>query len=106
MSNGGNGPVSVSLKYGIPGVLVTSGIALLAISAIRPEVFHVGMALLLLGILTYFFRQGFYLVGDLMEDSEKRYVESWEWGIVVGFVLGVFGLGIVVTWLFWPFLTL
>jgi len=45
-----DGPVSVELKYGVPGVLVTSGIALLALSTINAALFSVGISLLLLGI--------------------------------------------------------
>src|SRR5712691_12825006 len=42
-----DGPVSVELKYGVPGVLVTSGIALLALSTINAALFSVGISLLL-----------------------------------------------------------
>src|SRR5437016_4104953 len=62
-------PVSVELKYGVPGVLVTSGIALLALSAINAALFSIGISLLLLGILGFIVKQIFHDLDQINPDE-------------------------------------
>ena len=61
--------MSVELKYGVPGVLVTSGIALLALSTINAALFSVGISLLLLGILGFIVRQIFHDLDQINPDE-------------------------------------
>src|SRR6266567_6020827 len=68
------GPVSI--KYGIPGVLLTTGIALLALSASRPDLFSAGVAFLLLGILSFIAKEAAGLALDIADDYQKE--GSWE----------------------------
>ena len=67
-------PVSVSLKYGIPGVLLTTGIGLLAISVFTPPLFSPGVSLLVLGILSFIASRGLDLVTDIADENQRRVV--------------------------------
>jgi len=53
---------TIRLKYGMPGLLATSGIALLAISVFKPTLLPVGISLLLLGILYFIVKRAVHAV--------------------------------------------
>lgn len=99
-------PVSVSLKYGIPGVLLTSGMALLAISVFTPTLFSPGVTLLVLGILSFIAKRAFDLVADMADESHERSLEPWEVAVGGGYVVVLIVLAVVVLLVFWPLLPL
>jgi len=95
-----NSPVSVELKSGVPGLLATSGIALLAISVFTQSLFPVGITLLWLGILMFIGRSVVRFLGDI------ELAEASDGGKVLlgGYISLMTGVAIFVVWLFWPFL--
>jgi len=97
-------PVSVSLKYGIPGVLVTSGIALLAISVFTSTLFSPGVSLLVLGILTFIGKQALDIILDMAAENEKRSLDRSELAVGGGMIAGMIVLAVAVLFIFWPLL--
>ncbi len=96
----------VSLKYGIPGMLLTTGLALLAISTSFPAIFHTGVGFLFLGILSFILREGFEVVGSLVEDYEKEgYFEGPEF-VRVLYILTLGLLAVIAFLLLRPFLSI
>ncbi|MFQ5905544.1 MAG: hypothetical protein ACE5JA_03135 [bacterium] len=96
-------PPSIELKYGIPGLLATSGIALLAISVFNTVLFRPGVVLLLLGILSFFVKKIFHAVGDFQDyQAQEGYVEDWQRLLVVLYIIGLIVLGGIILLLFWP----
>jgi len=99
-------PVSVTFKHGIPGLLVTSGIALLAISVVLSALFRPGATLLLLGILSFIIREGAEIVDSLAEQNQKHGLESSDIAVGVVWLLSLIGLAVIVVLIFVPLLGL
>lgn len=98
------GPVRVELKYGVPGLLVTSGVALLALSIFTTPLFSLGISLLALGILSYIVREVASAVTDAIEISEERSLEQSELAMLSIYILAFVALAVIVLAIFWPFL--
>ncbi len=99
-------PPTIQLRYGIPGLLATSGIALLAISIVHTQLFGPGLWLLLLGILTFFVKAIMRTVGDYYEEIQKgNYPETWETALLALFIIAMIALAIfIVVVVFMPLL--
>ena len=94
--------MSVELKYGVPGVLVTSGIALLALSTINAALFSVGISLLLLGILGFIVKQIFHDLDQINPDE----MEPGGKALFALYIIMLIFLAILVFLLFRPLLPL
>lgn len=105
-------PVTVEMRYGLPGVLVTSGVALLVVSvlspavnpalspALIPAIFRLGSSLLFLGILGFIMKQLLHDLNIIDWDN----MESGARALFALYVLALIGLGVVVFLLFRPLL--
>src|SRR6266542_6747148 len=95
-------PVSVELRYGVPGVLVTSGIALLALSALNAALFSVGISLLFLGIIGFIVKQIFHDLDDIEPDKMEPEAKT----LFALYVIMLIVLAVLVFLLFRPLLPL
>jgi len=94
--------VSVELRYGVPGVLVTSGIALLALSALNAALFSVGISLLFLGIIGFIVKQIFHDLDDIEPDKMEPEAKT----LFALYVIMLIVLAVLVFLLFRPLLPL
>ncbi len=97
---------TIQLRYGVPGLLVTSGIALLAISIVHARLFTPGIWLLLLGILSFIADriavplENYY--GDL---HSGEYIDPMTPKVIAPYIIGLVLLAIVVVIIILPLLT-
>ncbi len=95
---------SISVRYGVPGVLLTTGLALLALSVSRAEVFSTGIAFLFLGVLSFMVKEAGGLVIDLADDyGDKGYWQP-EHSLAVLYILVLVAVAAISFLLLRPFM--
>lgn len=75
-----------------------------AISIFLPQLFTRGVALLLLGILSFFGKE---IAGESLsfyETSLEQYLEDWEKALFLFYIIALFVLAVIVLYLFCPLL--
>src|SRR2546422_8662810 len=95
-------PLSVEFKQGISALLITSGIALLAISLVNATLFRPGLALFVIGLLSYIVREIVHVAVNLAEENEEHGLYGKDAAIGIGWGLSLVGIALIILWIFIP----